>query len=202
MVGPNSDIVGFDPRGFGLSEPSICLCASPSECFQEAIGPTSYGQVRRGTYYRLKGVGEDCKVAVGGPTDAGPHTSTATIARDMMLIVDAYSQTTDGKAAPDEGKLLNFFGWSYATYFGQSIASIFPDRIGGMVLDGKLDPYSCQANSLPTLSTISTASLPGSSCTARRQDPSCVPSTPAPDPWTSGTGLSSAPATREQLRQR
>lgn len=148
MVGSNADIVAFDPRGFGLSEPSIDCGPYPSNESKKSSRsvPRLAKKFAEERIAAAKEAGEDCKAAVGGPTDAGPHSSTATIARDVMRIVDAYSRTADGKAAPNQGSLLNFFGWSYATYFGQTIASMFPDRIGGMVLDGMIDPISAQAN--------------------------------------------------------
>ena len=147
MIGANSDIVAFDPRGFGLSSPSLaCGSLNPRGSKTKRSVPRLADRFAEDKLVAAMEAGENCKQMVGGPTDAGPHSSTATIARDVMRIVDAYSRTVDGKAAPDDGKLLNFLGWSFATYIGQTIASMFPDRIGGMVLDGMIDPISAQAN--------------------------------------------------------
>ncbi|EEU37837.1 uncharacterized protein NECHADRAFT_98068 [Fusarium vanettenii 77-13-4] len=55
----------------------------------------------------------------------GRYISTAFTARDMMKIVDALGE--DGK--------LRYWGISYGTILGQVVASLFPDRIGRLLLD-------------------------------------------------------------------
>ena len=35
---------------------------------------------------------------------------------------------------------LNYLGYSYGTFLGSTYASLFPDNVGRMVLDGALDP--------------------------------------------------------------
>lgn len=83
-------------------------------------------------------LGNQCQEAVGGAKDAGPHMSTTTNARDLFGIVNAFAETADGKRAEKPSHLLNYFGYSYGTFLGQVFASMFPDRVGNMVLDGVL----------------------------------------------------------------
>lgn len=76
-----------------------------------------------------------CSEVIGGPTDAGPYMTTAINARDIIRIIDAFAATDDGKRAPD-ASLLNYYGDSYGTYLGETFASMFPDRVRRLVLDG------------------------------------------------------------------
>lgn len=85
-------------------------------------------------------LGSDCETKAGGELDAGPHMSTATTARDMLSIVDAFAATEDGKRAAKPSNLLNYYGVSYGTFLGQTFASMFPERVGSVVLDGVVDP--------------------------------------------------------------
>jgi pimeloyl-ACP methyl ester carboxylesterase len=56
---------------------------------------------------------------------------TAFSARDLMQIVDAIE--------PDG--LLRYWGLSYGTVLGATVASMFPDRIDRIVLDGVTNPH-------------------------------------------------------------
>lgn len=76
-----------------------------------------------------------CSEVIGGDQDAGPHMTTSVNARDMIKMLDAFAGTDDGKRALD-ASLLNYYGDSYGTYLGETFASMFPDRVGRMVLDG------------------------------------------------------------------
>lgn len=87
-----------------------------------------------------KELGVQCEVTAGGASDAGPHMSTATTARDMLSIVDAFAATEEGRTASKPSHLLNYYGISYGTFLGQTFASMFPERVGNMVLDGVVSP--------------------------------------------------------------
>jgi hypothetical protein len=66
--------------------------------------------------------------------DTGRFIGTPFVARDMISIVDALGQ----------GPKLNYWGVSYGTILGQIAASMFPERIGRMILDSNLraDDYA------------------------------------------------------------
>jgi pimeloyl-ACP methyl ester carboxylesterase len=91
-------------------------------------------------------IGSECAELAGGQLDAGPHMSTATTARDMLSIVDAFAATEDGQRASKPSHLLNYYGISYGTFLGQTFASMFPERVGSMVLDAVVDPETYLTN--------------------------------------------------------
>ncbi|KUJ09539.1 uncharacterized protein LY89DRAFT_787846 [Mollisia scopiformis] len=62
--------------------------------------------------------------------EIGDLVGTAFVARDMMQIVDALRE--DG--------MLRFWGFSYGTLLGATVAAMFPDRMDKVVLDGVLNP--------------------------------------------------------------
>lgn len=93
-----------------------------------------------------KVLGAECEVRIGSESEAGPHMSTATTARDMLSIVDAFAATALGKTTSKPSHLLNYYGISYGTFLGQTFASMFPDRVGNVVLDGNTNPEGYLAN--------------------------------------------------------
>ncbi|KAL8734982.1 MAG: hypothetical protein Q9166_001107 [cf. Caloplaca sp. 2 TL-2023] len=68
-----------------------------------------------------------------------------------MQIVDAL----------DEGGLLNYWGFSYGTALGATVAAMFPDRMDKVVLDGCLNPHDYYAGNDVEQTTDSDASLDG-----------------------------------------
>ncbi|CZR51827.1 uncharacterized protein PAC_01704 [Phialocephala subalpina] len=67
------------------------------------------------------------------------HMGTGVVVKDMLAIVDAFSASESAKGLRD-ASLLNFWGLSYGSFIGQTFASLFPDRVGRVVLDGILNP--------------------------------------------------------------
>ncbi|KUI67155.1 hypothetical protein VM1G_03020 [Cytospora mali] len=149
VVGTNWDIVGFDPRGIYLSEP-VANCSVLTTAQSNGLSSRSVPRLTDEYYNGIidfgKELGAQCETTVGGGNDAGPHMSTATTARDMLSIVDAFSTTEDGRTASKPGHLLYYYGISYGTFLGQTFASMFPERVGNMVLDGVVNPEGYLTN--------------------------------------------------------
>lgn len=66
----------------------------------------------------------------------GELLGTAFVARDFMHIVDALGE--DG--------LLRYWGVSYGTVLGSTLAAMFPDRIDKLVNDGVVNPHEYYSN--------------------------------------------------------
>ncbi|KAJ8129783.1 hypothetical protein O1611_g3847 [Lasiodiplodia mahajangana] len=157
LTGDNWDIVGFEPRGIYRSEPNINCSATANTSQTAKLDSRIVPDVTDDFFinYIQAGVelGERCQDTVGGERDAGPHMSTTTNARDMVSIVDAFTKTADGERAAKPSHLLNYFGYSYGTFLGQVFASMFPGRVGNMVLDGVLSLDLPLGEDLNTITT-------------------------------------------------
>lgn len=149
MVGTNWDIVGFDPRGIYLSEP-LANCSGTTASQNSTLSSRSVPRLPDDYFQSFIDfgieLGTQCEKTIGGDLAAGPHMSTATTARDMLSIVDAFAATDDGQRSSKPRTLLNYYGISYGTFLGQTFASMFPERVGNMVLDGVVNPEGYLAN--------------------------------------------------------
>ncbi|KAK2754920.1 alpha beta hydrolase fold family [Colletotrichum kahawae] len=147
-IGTNYDMVGFDPRGIGLSEPRPNCPAGilAAQTQQSRDVPRLQDAFFQSFIDFGRAPGEQCAEQAGGPTGAGRHMTTAVTARDMLSIVDAFAETPDGARAATNASLLDYYGISYGTFLGQTFASMFPDRVGHVALDGVVDPAAYQAN--------------------------------------------------------
>lgn len=119
-------IVGVDPRGVGESTPLECL---PDEEFDAYAAsdpdPSTDAEVAE---FRdsVKELGEACRENSG---DLAGHVSTEEAARDMDVVRALMGQ-----------EKLDWFGASYGTQLGATYATLFPAKVGAMVLDGAVDP--------------------------------------------------------------
>jgi pimeloyl-ACP methyl ester carboxylesterase len=119
------DIVGFDPRGIGQSEPIRCLTNSQTDVsFASDSKPDNQKELNALIQEMRQNVSR-CE----SRTYDILHYSTADSARDMDLL----------RAALGEKKL-NYLGVSYGTYLGTLYANFFPNKVGRMVLDGAISP--------------------------------------------------------------
>lgn len=146
-VGPQWDIVGFDPRGVAYSSPSA-NCSGPKFTEEARMKKRADGiwspQEPLGyltdSLHVDQQIGQTCQQRIGNETGIGRYMSTYYVVRDMLAIVDAFNRSTDGARAV-EPDLVHYWGFSYGTYIGMELATEFPDRVGHLVLDGTVDPY-------------------------------------------------------------
>ncbi|KAF8959373.1 TAP-like protein-domain-containing protein [Flammula alnicola] len=140
IVGPQFDIVGFDPRGIGFSTPRVSFFKRNAErAIWGGLGLTvvnnSYEGVAR-TWARALVAGQ-----LAAESDSGylRHINTENTARDMLRIVEGHGKSK-----------LQYWGFSYGTVLGAVFASLFPDRIERMVVDGVTDAEDYFATKLST----------------------------------------------------
>ena len=91
------------------------------------------------------------KSCLKNPKDVGELLGSGYIARDMIQIVDALQE--DG--------LLRFWGFSYGSALGATVAALFPDRMDKVVLDGVLNPHDYYAGRVAEQVTDSDVSYDG-----------------------------------------
>jgi pimeloyl-ACP methyl ester carboxylesterase len=116
------DIVGFDPRGVGDSDPVRCLDRRPE--LDEAF-PDEPSEIERWLDIARK-VADAC---VANSGELLPHVGTQDVVRDLDRI----------RAALGDEKL-TYLGQSYGTLIGELYADEFPESVRAIVLDAVLDP--------------------------------------------------------------
>ncbi|MFD6437015.1 alpha/beta fold hydrolase [Streptomyces venezuelae] len=119
------DIVGFDPRGTGLSSPVQCPAGPMTEMLTDkrpATTPGDFGRMKK----RATALAAECARTSGA---VARHTDAGSVSRDMDVI----------RAALGEDRI-SLYGHSYGTVYGQRYAAEHGDRVRAAVLDGVMDP--------------------------------------------------------------
>lgn len=125
-VAAEYDVIGFDPRGVGESEPAL-------DCKPGHFAPVRPDSVPSGAasertaVERAQSFAEACGKKYA---DVLPYIDTVSTARDMDLI----------RRALDAEKI-NYLGYSYGTYLGAVYARLHPDRVRRMALDSVVNPH-------------------------------------------------------------
>ncbi|MGW0191428.1 alpha/beta hydrolase [Streptomyces sp. NPDC003362] len=116
------DIVGFDPRGIGGSQPVKCSTELVNQ--RPSAYPRDQADFDRLAEYN-RALRENCRRHSGPIFD---HADTASVVRDMDAIRTALGE-----------KKINYFGHSYGTLIGQQYAELFGDRLRSMALTANID---------------------------------------------------------------
>jgi len=122
------DLVGFDPRGVGDSNPLRCFTtAEDSDDVQGRLAAVPLSQQEiSGTLAGYRDYGQFCRRNAGALLD---HMSTRDVVRDL-----------DQLRAAVGDKQLSFVGFSYGTLIGSTYAAMFPKQTRAIVIDGNVDP--------------------------------------------------------------
>ncbi|KAF8333063.1 Alpha/Beta hydrolase protein [Cantharellus anzutake] len=144
------DIVGFDPRGVGSTQPNINCFSSSEEEFEflngtflqqgieakgnftnqnetdpDVIAFLSQEPLTDLVYYAL---GQKCWEMNG---DHLRYVGTTAVVRDIIGMANLF----DGPEAP-----VNYWGFSYGTIIGSYLVNMFPHRVGHVIIDGVVNP--------------------------------------------------------------
>jgi pimeloyl-ACP methyl ester carboxylesterase len=127
------DLVGFDPRGVGRSDPIRCYKASDLDA-NFAADPDPMSQQAFDEVVALnKRLVDACTAKYGAKL---PLYSTEQAARDIDQIRQDLGEPK-----------ISYLGFSYGTLLGGVYAELFPDKIRAMVLDGAVDPNQTSTES-------------------------------------------------------
>jgi pimeloyl-ACP methyl ester carboxylesterase len=118
------DIIGFDPRGVGASEPALSCDPHFSDPVRPDYVPHSAAD-EAVWLKKSKAYAQACSSRFGWLL---PHLRTTDAARDIDAIRVALGQ-----------KQISYYGFSYGTYLGATYGTLFPRRVRHMVLDGNVD---------------------------------------------------------------
>jgi pimeloyl-ACP methyl ester carboxylesterase len=125
LLNQRFDIVGVDPRGTGLLDGLDCAVNQETDGVysQPFVTPDTLdvnALLRKDTRYigRCIQRNEDLR-----------YTATANVARDMNAVREAVGD-----------KKMTYLGFSYGTFLGATLQSLFPGKTRAVVLDGAVDP--------------------------------------------------------------
>ncbi|KAI1364060.1 alpha/beta-hydrolase [Xylaria arbuscula] len=138
-LGEQYNFVSFDPRGVNNSGPSLDCFSGNTEARTAFNKLHSTGITNASTtsleeqYYSSLIYGEWCNAAIEKESPFGYYVTTPAVARDLLTFVEAEAEAAG--RTPSDAKLWAYAS-SYGTVLGSTFASMFPDRLGRMVLDG------------------------------------------------------------------
>ncbi|GGY52097.1 alpha/beta hydrolase [Streptomyces djakartensis] len=120
------DLVSFDPRGVGRSDPVLCENDQQLDAyFQQDASPDDTAE-RTELLDSTKEFNDACEK---NSEQILPHVRTTDAARDLDLMRQVLGD-----------RELHYFGFSYGTELGGVYAHLFPQRVGRVVFDAVVDP--------------------------------------------------------------
>ncbi|KAI7332182.1 hypothetical protein KC315_g4770 [Hortaea werneckii] len=168
------DIISFDPRGVGDTTPALQCVESLQydhswmvRVMEEGVFEASDASLGR-LWSMSTARSKSCAIPLpDGEPDIRKYVTTASVARDMLEIVERHGDWREKEAKrvlnpsagcgmhlrraaaqvatppelaykPGRERLL-YWGFSYGTYLGNTFAAMFPDRVQRIVVDGVVD---------------------------------------------------------------
>lgn len=120
------DILGWDPRGTGESDPAIDCIDDYDPFFNDIDSTPETHEERQHLIDVAEEFADSCATRSGEILE---HVGTNNSARDMDTIRQALGEDT-----------ISYFGFSYGSELGATWATMFPDTVRAAVLDGAADP--------------------------------------------------------------
>ncbi|MDQ6748535.1 MAG: alpha/beta hydrolase [Candidatus Dormibacteraeota bacterium] len=120
------DIVGFDPRGGGDSQPVHCLDAAGTDSYLQLDQVPDDPAERAALVDANQRYGAACEAKSGALL---PHLAAEVVARDMEEMRIALGDAR-----------LTYMGLSYGSLLGATYAELFPTHVRALDLDGVVDP--------------------------------------------------------------
>ncbi len=122
------DVVAFDPRGVGYSDPMQCFDTEGDRtAFGSALPVFPWLDDQERPYFdAYSSLAPRC---LGRGQPIALHMSTADVARDLDLLRQAVGDDQ-----------ITYLGFSYGSYLGNTYANMFPDKVRALVIDGVLNP--------------------------------------------------------------
>ncbi|MBV6699780.1 alpha/beta hydrolase [Kitasatospora aureofaciens] len=122
------DLIGFDPRGVARSNPLKCFKTQEEA---DAVNSRAVGvPVTKAEINETLDADQDYTDACS--KNAGPlieHMSTINVVRDLDRMRRAVGDAQ-----------LTFAGFSYGTLIGSTYASMYPNKVRAIIVDGNVDP--------------------------------------------------------------
>ncbi|KAI9930634.1 hypothetical protein MW887_011389 [Aspergillus wentii] len=135
LTGGHYDLVAHDPRGTANTLTAKCMDNDTER--REFLKNLRFGDLAQPSDAKALGrqwataavFSNTCSNSSLG--EKGALMSTAFAARDLMRIAEAV----------DEDGLLRYWGFSYGTTLGATVAAMFPDKMDKVILDGNMNVH-------------------------------------------------------------
>lgn len=154
------DIIGWDTRGVGDTTPRVkCMDGlfDRDGFYMELRGTHSY-EMNSGNVAYLLALFESLAAkcvwqSETSDLDVWEYISTALVVEDLVRMVDKLAEEraqgiakrgltvrqSDDTPAADDTPRLQYYGASYGSVIGQTFASVHPERVGRILIDGIVD---------------------------------------------------------------
>lgn len=134
LFGDEFDYIGFDPRGVGETTPKLNYTTDPLERLAYGKRFLELVDLSEETWptlpQRIEELAENGKESKELRGDVLRYASTDNVARDMMRIIEAHEYG---------GDKLQYYGISYGSVLGSVFATLFPDNVERVLIDGVVD---------------------------------------------------------------
>ncbi|MFJ2817245.1 alpha/beta hydrolase [Streptomyces sp. NPDC087294] len=124
-VASQYDVIGFDPRGVGKSEPALNCAPGHFKPVRPDSVPSTPA-LEDANLRRAQSFAAACDTKYARVL---PFIDTVSAVRDMDAIREAVG-----------ARQISYLGYSYGTYLGAVYAKLFPERVRRLVLDSIVDP--------------------------------------------------------------
>jgi pimeloyl-ACP methyl ester carboxylesterase len=132
------DLIGFDPRGIGASDPAVkCLTGPERDADRLDLDTDTSPAGIAQTEQENKAYAEKCAAGTKFGASMLANLGTRDVVKDMDVLRSALG---DAK--------LSYVGYSYGTRIGTEYAETFPQNVRALILDGAVDPTQDQLASL------------------------------------------------------
>ena len=122
------DLIGFDPRGVGASEPEVhCLTDAEQDAQRLEVPLDDPNREADREQIENQKYAADCAKRTGDAVLE--NIGTRDVAKDLDIMRAALGDTK-----------LTYLGYSYGTAIGTRYAADFPHNVRAMILDGAVDP--------------------------------------------------------------
>ncbi|KAI7477580.1 hypothetical protein KC357_g4537 [Hortaea werneckii] len=167
------DIIGFDPRGINNSRPVLNCFPNHLESAASTIEEHAHGMIGTSDtsfdylWASKRAMAEACSKRAAEEGIA-KHMATASVARDIVEIFERHGEWRADEAkrllklgitlSGDEqqiiedrtayiagSEMVQYWGFSYGSILGATLAAMFPERIKRAVLDGVADSHDYMA---------------------------------------------------------
>jgi pimeloyl-ACP methyl ester carboxylesterase len=128
LVGDGFHLLGFDPRGVNQSRPLASCYPTPQS--RQELSAVRDKKVAEDSGELWAWTGNFARACADAMGEHGAYVNTPQTAADMNWILDAVGQ-----------RGLYYWGFSYGTLLGQTYATMFPERVERVIIDGVANQF-------------------------------------------------------------